>query len=1290
MKPASRHKQYRKFVHLGLAGAVAGAMGIATSPAIAQTQTASSAEEAPTTRTATPETYSVDLTLSELPLPSTAVEWSSGISPIPESIPPESIPAEVAQDSIDWESLEAIAEPTPAPDALEASPAVSIESVYSIPQTQSESEVLDSTIVQNASEITPSSSEFRILTPAAETLLDVPATTVILQFPIGSEVELRVNEAMVDAELIGRTETDPNTNLVTQTWYGVSLEDGENTITAQITLNGVAETTSVRVVVRGTPTQLTVETVEPRIPADGRSTATIRGELVDENGNRSNRDALVTLEASAGEFAGIDADLAQPGFQVQAVQGEYTASLRSNLEAQVVRLRATTNDLEAFTQFEFETALRTSLVTGVIDLRLGARGTNYYGSFREFLPADEDNATELDFRGAVFATGSIGEWLFTGAFNSDRPLNEDCDGNNTLFRAEGSCDRNYPVYGDDSTVDVTAPSTDNLFLRFERTSPISGAGSDFVMWGDYSIEEFATRSQFYTATSRQLHGFKLNYNLGDLRITGFYGNNVEGFQRDTLAPDGTSGLYFLSRRLLVPGSEDVFIELEEFGRPGTVLERQRLVRGADYEIDYDRGTLQFRQPILRTDIDDQGRTLVRRIVSTYQYESEGTDTDIIGGRVQYNLSRELNRESWVGATYLNEDQGNRDFELYGADAYISFGRDAHLIAEYAHSSNDSEFQGAVEGSAYRLDLEGTIFDNVYGHAYFNHTDAGFSNDATTSFVPGQTRYGAELQARLSSETTLRAQYDHEENDGIAPRILTNFDDLINPGAIAVPGSRVDNSLTTISAGIQQQIGDASLSVDWIHRDRQDRITDLNETSDQLRSRLVVPLAEDLTFRAQNETTLSGSDPIYPNRTLVGLDWQVYPGITVSLNQQFFSGGQYEANSITSLDINGTHNLGENTTLNGRLSWINAQELAGAVGIQHGITIAPGLRATFAYEHIFRSIFSATAAGTQFAQPYAVGQSASALGLQGGDSFSVGLDYIDNPNFQARASFEHRSSSSGSNTVISASALGRITPSLTALVSYDRASASNQTLEALGNTVNLRIGLAYRNPDSDEFNALLRYDYRRNPSTTPDSILFGSGTGSTDHVFSAEAIYAPDWRWEFYGKLAMRHSTSYLADDLVGTSTVTLAQLRATYRLGYRWDVVGEARWIGQPSASYSELGLVIEAGYYLTPDLRLSAGYAFGNISDDDFNGSRSAGGPYIGLTVKLNNLFEDFGLQDVAPSQQQESEVDPIANDADDSEVLSNSDDSSDDSSDTPLAADSADSTIPLVQETTSAPDQI
>jgi hypothetical protein len=387
--------------------------------------------------------------------------------------------------------------------------------------------------------------------------------------------------------------------------------------------------------------------------------------------------------------------------------------------------------------------------------------------------------------------------------------------------------------------------------------------------------------------------------------------------------------------------------------------------------------------------------------------------------------------------------------------------------------------------------------------------------------------------------------------------------------------------------------------------------------------------------------------VYSDRTLLGLNWQVMPGVTAQLAQQFYTRGQNAGESLTSFNVTGDYKLGSDTTLKGRygiLGTANSYTMQGAVGISQGITLSPGLKLDLAYEHIFSTSLSSSAAGTRFSQPFASGQSAAGLGLDGGDNYSLGLTYNDSSSFQASARYEHRSSSSGQNTVITASAAGKLSPSLTALANYQQANSANQTLVGLGNTATLRFGLAYRDPNDDKFNALFRYEYRKNPSTIPDTILFGSGTGSTEHLFGVEAIYAPNWRWEFYGKFALRQSTSYLASDLVGSNTVTLTQARATYRFGKNWDLVGEARWIGQPAAGFNETGLLVEVGYYITPNLRLAGGYSFGKVDDRDFDGSRSAGGFYAGLTIKLNDLFNGFGQQKVAPPQQQESQIKPVA----------------------------------------------
>lgn len=1091
----------------------------------------------------------------------------------------------------------------------------------------------------NADEIAVSvdANEVEFLSPEAGAFLDIPATSVALRFPVGANIALLANGRVVDASLVGRTETDPNTQLRTQTWYGISLIPGQNTLEVISTDTGEVLKTLL-LSVRGQPDRLVL--LSPRsVPSDGRSTATIRGQLVDEVGNVSRWDSLVTLQTSDGQFIGADQDPDRPGFQVAIQRGEFAAELQSSLESHLVQLKASANGLEAFSQIQFDTPQRPNLVSGVVDLRLGAKGTDFYSSYRDFLPVDGDNSAEFDVDAAVFATGNIGEWLYTGAYNSDRSLNENCRGESALFRASDSdCTNVYPTYGDDSYTDVVAPSLDSVYLRFERNSP-SFAGIDYAMWGDFNTEELSAPSQLFTATNRQLHGFKANYNFGNLAATALYANNVEGFQRDTIAPDGTSGLYFTSQRNIVPGSENVYLELEELERPGTVLDRQPLARGADYDIDYDRGTLLFDDPILRTAVNDSGLLLVRRIVTTYQYE-DGGDTDILAGRLRYSLNRKQGQESWIGATYFNEDQNTRDFSLYGADAQISLGENARITAEFAESSSNFDSSDSVNGTAYRVEAEGDFGNWLNGRAYYRSTDPGFTNAATTSFVPGQTRYGAQLTSRIAKNTSLRARYDHEDNFGTAPRVLTDVSDLLN--GLNLPGRELDNSLTTYSVGLTQRIGKSTAEVDWIHRDRTDRLSDNNDiSSDQLRSRLTTPIADKLTLVAQNELNLSSNtDPIYPSRTLLGLNWEAMPGLNVGVNQIFYGGGGNDRGSATSIDVTGEHTFNSNTTVRGRVSTIDGREVGGSIGLEQGIKLAPGLNLDLAYEKVFSTFGNSTAASTQFAQPFATGDGASALGLAGGETYSVGLSYTDSADFQARTRFEHRNSSRGSNTVFDISALGRLTPALTVLGDYRLAKAANQRIEGLGTTSLLKLGLAYREPQDDRFNALLRYEHRMNPDSVPTSSSVGSTTETQEHLLAAEAIYAPNWRWELYGKYALRNSRTAVngaGSDFSSSSTAQLALARATYRLGYRWDVVGEARWLG--SRDYSEVGYAIEGGYYPLPDLRISAGYS-GGANDRDFGDNRSAGGFYVGVTAKLGGLLNGFGTQPNDPPQQRESVV--------------------------------------------------
>ncbi len=1052
---------------------------------------------------------------------------------------------------------------------------------------------------------------------------------------------------------------------------------------------------------------------EPRVQADGRSTIRFTGQITDENGQIIREDIVVTLTSSAGKFIGADQDKDQGGFQVIARGGEFTATLQSDIKAQQVRVRAAVesirtqspfqrdrdvikdspffgqrgvlNDtpfpqqtdtsniqkfkdtpIEAYTQVEFTTYLRPSLATGIVNLRIGARGTNYWGSFREFVPEDLDEGTEVDLDAAVFATGKVGDWLFTGAYNSDRPLNQDCNGNVRLFgKPDQQCEQQYPVYGDSSTVTSTAPSIDSVYLRFERSSPVIGADPDYAMWGDYNTEEFARASQLYTATNRQLHGFKGNFSFGPVQITGLYANNIEGYARDIIVPDGTSGDYFLSRRLLVEGSESVYLEEEEINRPGTVLNRKQLFRNRDYYIDYDRGTLKLNQSVLAIAPQPFGPTLVRRLVVSYQPDEGEETSTLLGGRVQFNISQETDNKTFLGGSYLREYQDGQDFELYGADFLVSLGNDGQIIGEFARSSGSLLNGEDGTGNAYRLEAIGNIGDRLRARAYYRSSDEGFSNNATYSYTAGQTRYGGSLLARVTNTTFLTASYDYEENFGRSLGV-TPYLDVFNPEPPAASvGSRVNNELETIRAGILQQfkfIGRFSdLSLEYVNRSRDDRVGDQFEgDASQLVSRLKLPLTQALTFQAQNELNLGDSDPLYPNRTTLALDWKAYPGVTFRLAHQFYDDSSVlRGNSITSLDTILEHKFSDDTLVSGQysvLSGFNGLQGQGAVGINHGARIAPGLKLSVGYQYVFKNIFNNNAADGIF-QTSVTGSNTASLGLFAGSVYSIGLDYTDNPNFKAGAKFEYRDGDDDDNLVITAGAAGKLSPALTALVRFQQAGGANipvylpsspsssgfvGRVDDLGDAINLKFGVAYRDPSSDKFNGLLKYEWRQNYGSIPE---FDTNRDSNAHVLSGEGIYAPNWRWEFYGKYAFRLASSGdLGNDQSNDSNTQLGQLRATYRLGYRTDLAVEGRWIGQSfdsGSDYNQFGVAVEGGYYLTPDLRLGVGYSFGSVDyDRDFSSYRSEGGFYINISLKLNELLGGFGLQKPVPKQQRESEI--------------------------------------------------
>ena len=325
----------------------------------------------------------------------------------------------------------------------------------------------------------------KILTPKANAVLENISSTVVIQFPEEAKVILQVNDKPVNASQAGRTEINPITKIVTQTWYGVIFDTGENKLSVLATTDGQKYSeTAIAVVVPGQPDALKVSTIESHVPADGQSIARVKGKFIDKEGATAIWDEIVTLNSSDGQFVGTDLEPDLPGFQVKTNKGEFIASLQTGFDPKKVTIQAKARDLEAYTQIQFKNTLRERpLLTGFANVRIGAQGTDYYDSFRDFLPLDEDNSATVDFDSAAFLTGSLGRWTYTGAYNSDRSLNEDSRGENRIFRSYSNSEEQYPIYGDSSTTEVVTPSISRVYFRLERNSKIELADTDFFIWG---------------------------------------------------------------------------------------------------------------------------------------------------------------------------------------------------------------------------------------------------------------------------------------------------------------------------------------------------------------------------------------------------------------------------------------------------------------------------------------------------------------------------------------------------------------------------------------------------------------------------------------------------------------------------------------------------------------------------------------------------------------------------------------------------------------------------------------
>jgi flagellar motor protein MotB len=428
------------------------------------------------------------------------------------------------------------------------------------------------------------------------------------------------------------------------------------------------------------------------------------------------------------------------------------------------------------------------------DLTLGYNRTSGPAQALLGKNASSDYDSLADGRLAFYVNGRFGEdWgLKASADTREGPV-QDIFSNflektpEALFRRMDP-DYHYPTFGDDGTVEETAPTLGKFFVEVNK-------GENRARWGNFKVGYVDNE---LALVERGLYGANLHLQSPSTTSFGERRLVVDAFAADpgTVSTReefrGTGGsLYFLRRQDLLTGSERVRIEVRDKDS-GIVQAVVNLQPVLDYDIDYLQGRILLSAPVAAT-VDDE--LLVRSaglsgneawLVVRYEYTPgfDEIDTLAAGGEGQYWLNDFVK----LGFTANRNQEDGGDSSLYGANMTLRRSADSWLKLQAGRSeglvsssfrSDDGGFRflgtgddlDAAQAGAYRADLSigfGDLFPRGNGRLslYGQWLDQGYSAPGLATLTDTQ-QFGGRLGTKLNDWVQLTAKADRlVEKEGL--------------------------------------------------------------------------------------------------------------------------------------------------------------------------------------------------------------------------------------------------------------------------------------------------------------------------------------------------------------------------------------------------------------------------------------------------------------------------------------------------------------------------------------------
>jgi uncharacterized repeat protein (TIGR01451 family) len=478
--------------------------------------------------------------------------------------------------------------------------------------------------------------------------------------------------------------------------------------------------------------------------ADGKTPVKLRLELYDANGNRI--PAGAELEIREGTLS----PLKQPDiFAAPPVVGRHP-HVQMSKEGDVLfqpvnnsgpyRVVLGYNNVTVEAETYVQPKMRDWILVGLGEGTVGYNTVS--GNMENLQNGGVDDKLYRDDRLAFFAKGQIqGKWLLTMAYDSAKTKGvNDTSG---LFQTINP-ETYYTLYGDASQQQYDAASAKNLYIKIEREQ-------FYALFGDFDTGMTVTELSRY---SRRMTGVKTELQTKNVEINAFASETDQVYKRDEIPGDGTSGMYHLSSKNIVPNSEKITIEVRNRFHSEIVISSTTMTSFTDYSIDYTAGTVIFKEPIYNR--DQQLNPII--IVAEYEILPGNGQDYTYGGRAGVKL---FDNTLKAGGSYIHEGQGDQSGNLYGVDTSYKLNQNTKIRAEYA-ISDYSAGSDSRSGDAYLAEVTRTVqlFDIK---AYIREQQPGFGLGQQPASEAGTRKYGVEGAYRLNDMFRVNGDIYRQDN-----------------------------------------------------------------------------------------------------------------------------------------------------------------------------------------------------------------------------------------------------------------------------------------------------------------------------------------------------------------------------------------------------------------------------------------------------------------------------------------------------------------------------------------------